>query len=332
MQIRPPTQRTYIATKNFLIANLLLLALPAANSLAKEAASFHIQAHRGAGIAFPENTLETFEQGWKLGVTPESDLRTTQDGTIVCFHDPDFKRVPFKIDNSLKTSSVEKLPLATIEKFDVGSFRGPQFAGQRIPMLSRVFAAMRGRPEGLLYLDIKSVDLDKLAALVHKHKVERQIIFTSEHHRLIRDWRKRIPESLTLIWNRGSEKQLTKKMTDLRKTGFDGITHLQIHVKVGDLNSAEPFTPPSPFLKKIGGELKSKSIVFQVLPWECSDERAFAKLLDLGVESFATDYPEVCLRAVRHNREKSHLSGFELTHPQITLVFGCPKADADISN
>jgi glycerophosphoryl diester phosphodiesterase len=289
-------------------ACLILPILFAGHLAAKEPAPFHIQAHRGAGVAYPENTLEAFEQSWKLGVTPESDLRVTKDGAIVCFHDPDFKRVPHRIDEALKTSSVEKLPLATLQKFDVGSFRGPQFAGQHIPTISSVFAAMHGRPERLLYIDIKSIDLDKLAALVHEHKVERQIIFTSEHQRLIRDWKKRIPESLTLIWNRGTEKQLAKKMADLRKTGFDGITHLQVHVLVGDLKSDEPFAPSSPFLKKLGNELKSHGIVFQVFPWECSDERAFAKLLELGVDSFATDYPEVSLRAVQSFREKTHLS------------------------
>lgn len=305
MQIIEKKTRHLGSVGYIVVACLGAMAFVATDATAKEPAPFHIQAHRGAGIAYSENTLEAFQQAWKIGVTPESDLRTTKDGTIVCFHDPDFKRVPYKIDDSQKNSSVENLPFAEIGKFDVGSFRGPQFAGQRIPTLASVFAEMHGRPERLLYIDIKTVDLDKLASLVHEHNVERQIIFTSEHQRLIRDWKKRIPESLTLIWNRGTEKQLTKKMADLRKNGFDGITHLQIHVQVGDLRSDEPFTPNSTFLKKIGKELQSRHIVFQVFPWECSDEKAFAKLLALGVESFATDYPEVALRAAKSFRDPS---------------------------
>jgi glycerophosphoryl diester phosphodiesterase len=287
------------------LAGLLASAAGGADTRGKAAVPFHIQAHRGAGIEYSENTLEAFEHGWKLGVTPECDVRTTKDGVIVCFHDADFKRVPYKIDEAKKSDRVENSAFADIEKFDVGSFRGPQFAGQRIPKLEEAFAEMHGRPERLLYLDIKSVDLDPLSELVHKHDVERQIIFTSEHHKLIRDWKKRVPESLTLIWNRGTEKQLVKKMADLRKTGFDGITHLQVHVHVGDLASDEPFTPSGSFIKKLGPELKSRGIVFQVLPWECSDQRAFDKLLDLGVASFATDYPEVALHAASRFRERT---------------------------
>ena len=35
---------------------------------------FHIQAHRGAGIARPENTLESFEWSWNIGVTPDIEV------------------------------------------------------------------------------------------------------------------------------------------------------------------------------------------------------------------------------------------------------------------
>jgi len=267
-------------------------------------APFHIQAHRGAGIGLPENTLESFEWAWDHGVTPESDLRVTKDGHIVCFHDNDFKRVPKNIDKDTKKLGVEKVTLAELKKLDVGSFRGDQYAGERIPTLDSVLAKMHGHPERLLYLDIKNVNLDRLADLVHQHAVERQCIFTSTHYKLLQDWKQRIPESPTLLWNGGTQEELTKKMDELRKSNFAGITYLQIHVHIGDLASDEPFDPKSDFLKSLGEELKSRGIVFQVLPWECSDQRAYEKLLGLGAQSFATDYPEVTLAAVKSFRDK----------------------------
>src|SRR5262245_16066758 len=191
-------------TRQFIKACIVACVLAAAGSHAKEPAPFHIQAHRGAGDALPENTLESFEWSWKHGVTPEADLRMTNDSVIVCFHDANFKRIPYHISDALKKQSVEKLPLAEVQKLDVGSFRAPQFAGQHIPTLASVFEEMQGHPERLLYIDIKLVKLDQLEALVRKHKVERQIIFTSEQHRLLRDWQKLVPESMTLLWNRGT--------------------------------------------------------------------------------------------------------------------------------
>jgi glycerophosphoryl diester phosphodiesterase len=271
---------------------------------ADEPPAFHIQAHRGAGIAMPENTLESARWAWKIGVTPECDLRMTKDKQIVCFHDSNFSRVPTNVDAETKTMGVEKLTLADLQKLDVGSFRGTQYAGQRIPTLESIFAEMRGRPDRMVYLDIKTVDMDQLAKLVHKYGIERQGIFTSTHYKLLKEWKQRIPESPTLIWNGGTEAELTKKMDLLRKENFNGITHLQIHVHVKDLASDKPFEPPTEWLHVLGKELKSRGIVYQVLPWECSDQRAFEELLAIGAESFATDYPEVTLAAVKSYREK----------------------------
>jgi glycerophosphoryl diester phosphodiesterase len=271
---------------------------------ADKAAPFHVQAHRGAGIARPENTLESFQWSWELRVTPEADLRTTSDGVIVCFHDANLARVVSNIDETRKQLSIEKLPLSEIGLLEVGSFRGEEFAGEHVPTLASVLAEMRRQPERLLYLDIKTAQLEPLIELIREFGVERQVIFTTTHHRLIRDWKRRVPESLTLLWNGGSEEELTKKLAAVRETGFEGITHLQIHVHVGDLSAQEPFTPSSQFLHSLGEELKSRGIVFQVLPWECSDQRAYEKLLELGIESFATDYPEVTLRAVRNFRSR----------------------------
>src|SRR5215210_2276234 len=92
--------------KQFTIACVTVCALVATKSQARQPVPFHIQAHRGAGDAFPENTIESFEWSWKHGVTPESDLRTTKDGVIVCFHDPNFRRVPYNISDALKKKSI----------------------------------------------------------------------------------------------------------------------------------------------------------------------------------------------------------------------------------
>src|SRR5690606_33444164 len=112
---------------------LVLLLTPLAN--ADEPLGFHIQAHRGAGIGMPENTLESFEAMWKIGVTPEADLRTTGDGVIVCFHDADFRRVVGNASDELKSKGVEDLTLSEVKQLEVGSFRGEEFAGQRVPTL-----------------------------------------------------------------------------------------------------------------------------------------------------------------------------------------------------
>jgi glycerophosphoryl diester phosphodiesterase len=277
----------------------------AVGSFAADSQSFNIQAHRCAGIAMPENTLESAGWAWQHGVTPEVDLRLTKDKQIVCFHDGNLGRVPSNADKMTKKLSVEKLPYNELKMLDVGSFRGEQYAGERIPLVSSLFAEMQGHPERMLYLDIKTVDMDQLAELVHKYGVERQGIFTSTHYNLLQDWKKRIPEAPTLLWNGGTEEELTKKLDEVRKNNFEGITFLQIHVHIKDLDKEEPFEVSTDFLRNVAKELKERGVVFQTLPWECSDPRAYDKCLELGAESFATDYPEVTLAAVKSFREKA---------------------------
>jgi glycerophosphoryl diester phosphodiesterase len=296
---------TMLAARSLLIELLCAGAVALANVKTDSVQPFHIQAHRGGGIALPENTLETFRWSWDRRVTPEADLRTTNDGVIVCFHDANLKRVVRNADGrDLTADAIEKRTLEDVETFDVGSFRGGEYAGQRVPTLASVFKAMKGRPERLLYIDIKNAKLPELAQLVKDHGVERQVIFTTPKHALIREWKTKVPESLTLLWNGGSEAELKEKMDTLRKSNFEGITHLQVHVRVGDLNGDEPFTPSSGFIQSLGAELEERGIVFQVLLWECKDQAAYERLLELGVDSFATDYPEITLNAVRSFRQK----------------------------
>ncbi|NJN83397.1 MAG: hypothetical protein HC802_14675 [Caldilineaceae bacterium] len=46
------------------------------------------QAHRGSVDEAPENTLSAFRHAWRFpGSIPETDIRTTADGALICLHD-----------------------------------------------------------------------------------------------------------------------------------------------------------------------------------------------------------------------------------------------------
>src|SRR3954463_8868915 len=79
---------------------------------------FVIQCHRGAGELAPENTLEAFELGWKLGTYPECDLRTTKDGKIVTFHDADFSRVVKDVPEAMKKKGVADVTWDELSRMD----------------------------------------------------------------------------------------------------------------------------------------------------------------------------------------------------------------------
>lgn len=257
---------------------------------------FVIQSHRGAGELEAENTLPAFELAWSLGTVPEADLRMTRDGVIVAFHDTNFKRLVKGAAPELAKKGVKDVTWEDLRTFDVGAWKGEKFAGRRVPRMAEVFAAMTDKPERRLYLDIKDMDLKKLAGEVHAARVESQVILASTHHAVIREWKALVPESGTLLWMGGTEEALEKRLADLRREKFAGVTQLQIHVRTtptGDI------TPSPAFLTKVGRELRAQDILFQSLPWGTTDPKLYWRLLDLGVASFATDYPKITLDAVR---------------------------------
>jgi glycerophosphoryl diester phosphodiesterase len=259
-----------------------------------------VQSHRGAGELAPENTIEAFELGWKLGTIPEADLRTTSDGVIVAFHDASFKRVVKNADPELLKKGVTDITYAELSKLDVGSWKGDEFSGRRVSRMTDVFQTMTGKPARRLYLDIKNVDLKQLAGEVREHKVGSQVILASTHHHIIREWKSLVPESDTLLWMGGAEADLSKRIAELRKTDFSGITQLQIHARLNkDKSTGETFVPSRSFFIAVGAELRGRGILFQSLPWGAAEPELYWQLLDLGVASFATDHPEVTLKAIR---------------------------------
>lgn len=255
-----------------------------------------IQSHRGAGNLGPENTLESFELAWQMGTVPEADVRGTKDGVPVAFHDNDFFRLAPNAPEGIRGLRVNDLPWNRIAGLDVGAYKGEQFKGQRIPKIDDVFRAMSGQPGRLLYLDVKEVPLQVLADLARGYKVDKQCILASTVHQHLIEWKMRAPESKTLHWMGGTEEKLRERIDVLRGTGFDAITQLQIHVY---LNEDRSFRPSDDFLVEVGKELKSRGILFQSLPWGVTEVEVYHRLMDLGVESFASDEPGITLEAVR---------------------------------
>jgi glycerophosphoryl diester phosphodiesterase len=254
---------------------------------------FIVQAHRGAGDLAPEGSLEAFNLGWKLGCIPEADLRRTKDGVIVSFHDNNFARILPDAPEELKKKGVADLTFEEVKELDVGSFRDKKFAGQRALSLAEMVGILKAHPERSLYIDIKKVDFHQLAA--ETVEVHRQLILASTKYEELKLWRRVAPKSKTLHWMGGTEERLAKRLEALRAVNFAGIDQLQIHVNTTN----GVFSPSERFLRAAGSELRTYGILFQTLPWRQKEASTFHRLLDLGCASFATDYPDAAMAAVR---------------------------------
>ena len=307
-------------TARLILAGVVALLVPCEGVLAEQPAGskgawnvrkqipleeITVQSHRGAGKLAPENTVAAFELGWKLGTVPEADLRTTRDGVIVAFHDASFKRLVKGADADLKSKGIEDLDWADVQQLDVGVWKGDEFAGLRVPCLDDLVRILAEHPERRLYLDIKTIDPSRLASAVGEAGVESQVILASTDYDLIRRWKSLAPAAGTLHWMGGSEKELSERLRRLREEGFEGITQLQIHVRTEETDEGKVLMPSEAFLAATGDELRKHGILYQALPWGRSDAAVYWQLMDLGVASFATDYPDVTMEAIREYYAKT---------------------------
>jgi glycerophosphoryl diester phosphodiesterase len=90
-----------------------------------------IIAHRGASADAPENTLAAIQLAWQQEAdAAEIDVQLTTDGQLVAIHD----------DTMLRTGGVDWVvndrTLAELKSLDVGSWKSPPFANERIPTLA----------------------------------------------------------------------------------------------------------------------------------------------------------------------------------------------------
>jgi glycerophosphoryl diester phosphodiesterase len=254
---------------------------------------FVIQAHRGAGMLMPENSLPAFEIAWGLGAAPEADLRTTRDGVIVAFHDNDLRRVLPDAEEAIRNRGIGDLTYAEVAALDVGGWRGEKYRGQRVPRMTDVYEVLERNPDRLMYIDIKEVDFEQLAR--ESASVHRQLILASTKYDEIVRWKSLAPDSRTLHWMGGNEAELRKRLDQLEEWKFQDVDQLQIHVRFG---ADGKMSPSEDFLIGVGEQLRRHGVVFQVFPWESKDPRSFERLLDLGVASFATDFPDVTAETV----------------------------------
>jgi hypothetical protein len=132
-------------------------ALRRHEQVAKRRQGIDIICHRGSSELAHENTLEAFRATFELGGDGnEFDIRITKDGVLVVFHDD-------MLDRLLEAyGDVSELTWKDLQRF---RFRNPGRFGEqcRIPTLVEVFELHR-RYAGLMHLDIKRPDLDKLIA------------------------------------------------------------------------------------------------------------------------------------------------------------------------
>ena len=275
--------------------------------------------HRGGGAKeSPDNTLETFKWCWENGSALECDCRRTKDGVGIMLHDDKLSRTARGIPKALATNSVSKaLTWAEIKDVDVGSYLGPQFAHHRIPTIEETFAAMKGHPTYLCFVDEKGAGPEYIAKKAVEAGVQDQVYYTGPSHEKIFEWQKILPGGKAMIWlgawpkNRGdkerkrSDRWFRDAMAKLRAKDFKYIDVVSIHTYYDPKDPLDPFIPSTPLLREMVDEFHAHGIKVASIPFAGGQtEEVYFKLFDLGFDGFSTDYPSVMFKVIKTLKER----------------------------
>lgn len=134
-------------------------------------------AHRGYSVGAPENTLAAFRAAKAMGFKyVECDVAFTSDKVPVLLHDDTIDRT------SNGTGAVASMTYAQLLQYDFGSWKGSEYAGEKIPRFEDFIRLCRDI--GLHpYIEIKGEvtagRIDDLVQIVRRHGMIRNVTWVS---------------------------------------------------------------------------------------------------------------------------------------------------------
>jgi len=249
----------------------LLLALAAAQLFAVE-----IIGHRGASYDAPENTLPAVALGFEQAADAvEVDVYLAKDGKIVAIHDADTKRVA-GVDRKVVEQTA-----AELAELDAGLWKGAQWKGTKIPLLSEVLELVP--PGKRLVIEVKCGPeiLPELARVLDASGKREQTLLIAFDYDVIVEAKKALADR-PAYWLYGFSAREKKRygvggLDDLirmaRDAGADGL----------DVKFDGPFDRA--FVEKLA------AAGMELYVYTVNDPKAAKQLEAMGVTGITTDRP-----------------------------------------
>lgn len=235
-----------------------------------------IVAHRGASYDTPENTCAAAAQAWKdRADSVELDVHLTKDGQLVVIHDADTKRT------TGTAGLIAQMTLAEIQALDAGSWKGAQFAGEKIPTLEQFLAT--GPEKRRFFIEVKCGPeaLPELKATLGRSKLPPdQTVIISFNKDVVAATKKELPALKSLLLRGyGKDKEtgeyptLDALITEVKQVNLDGI----------DLSHDWPIDEA--FVQK------AKAAGLTVWVWTVDDAAIAKRMQAAGVDGITTNRP-----------------------------------------
>jgi glycerophosphoryl diester phosphodiesterase len=260
---------------------MLLRSLLATLALTVSSAdAVDIVAHRGASFDAPENTLAAEKLAWQQGADAvETDIFLSKDGKLAVSHDKNTKRT------AGRDAEIVELTMAELKQLDAGSWKGAQFAGERIPLLEEQIALIP--PGKRMFVEIKigpEIVPELKRVLAKTGASEKNITIISFKYETLQEVRKQLPH-LKTEWLVGYKKPNPKAPSATPQPTLDEVIRDAKAAKLTglDLQSTWPLTAAD--TKKI------KDAGLELHVWTVDDPAVAKHWIGLGVESITTNRP-----------------------------------------
>jgi glycerophosphoryl diester phosphodiesterase len=230
-------------------------------------------AHRGASGTRPENTLAAFRRAVELGADGvELDVQLTRDGEVVVIHDRTLERTT---DGK---GAVAARSLAELRRLDAGAWFDPCFAGERVPMLGEVLAAV----PLAINVELKPHRDDglegRVLAVVEAAGALGRVVFSSFEMAALERLRARSGSAeLAVLWESAP---IAGAVAGARRVGARAL-----HLRKDGVDRAALAAAAAERLK--------------VRVWTVNEPAELEPLLAAGVDAIFTDYPERFLQIDR---------------------------------
>ena len=245
------------------------------------------EAHRGGGgRELPESTPAGFEYAWRLGGVPEADVNVTSDGVMMSFHDGTLDRTARVLKEEWRGKPLSGLLSSEVRSVDIGNDMWP---GQHVPAIDELLARLRTDPAKEIIIDYKAAPLGRLAALIRAYGVERQVTFATTDETVAAEFRRLAPKVRIKIWIGGPREAILRRFYGMAERNFGGFEQIQLHLAPKS-GQEWPYALAPEEIRCALALTEKAGVLLQLFVMEFSRRELFA-LLDLGIRSFAVDYP-----------------------------------------
>jgi glycerophosphoryl diester phosphodiesterase len=231
--------------------------------------------HRGAAALRPENTMASVLKAIEDGADwVEIDVQETADDVVIVAHDSDFMKLA---GVNLK---VWDATMEDVAQIDIGSWYGPEYAGERSPTLRDVLLAAKGRAKVIIELKYYGHDIDlenRVAGLVEELGMQGDIATMSLKYPAV------------------------QKMKALRPDWRAGVLAA---TAVGDLAGLEgDFVAVNAALVSPGLIRSVHEAGKDIYVWTVNDPLQMSAMASMGVDGLITDRPAMAQEVLRVRAE-----------------------------